>query len=720
MSTGIETQTGTDQTVTLAEVSEEAARTRRRFGRRRKRAQQGPAGEGSTAASPDQGGLLGRLRKRNTAVDAEGNEISGKIKAYPQLMAVKPRESMLFHSDYYVVDGKHVTIMGLFHDASGHEVLPPFWGVNRIPQSLGPNVSVTFFEQVARRSDKWVQQHLNQSERMDRLAKSDTDGSLASSRRRADKVASDMFEVGTEVQNGASYVHVHNRMMVTAPSLSELDEAVKQIRDSYTERFGTLNVAAYPGEQRRELTALFDKNEKKRGRGFGYTSVEFAGAYSLFTNGLTDPSGEYLGFRTGDVNVGAVLVDLNRYSSHVVVCDPQIDGLYPGRMYVSSLWDSKLSQAALTNGGRVVHLVLDNTDLDELGPKFDRLTARINMNSGDVNMFEFFGREEDELALFSRQTEKIALMAEQSYGSSDADRAIIRGNLNRILTDFYTGQRMWHANPVANRERLRLVGLPHEQVPRLESFVGYLDNALTEARQKQGDPTLVRSLTILQTTFNSMLDVNSDLFNTQTSSMLDRTAAASRIVYDFGSLLERGQGVAMAQLVNVVGFAVSDLRVGDTLILHGADRITDDPALKAFLKERIEDLNRRGGRVVYSYNDMSRMLDDSGFNRLTSADYSVLGALNADAMGRYEDLIGTKIPSSLKSLIGDSSSGVSYIRRGVENAVFRREFELSSPTEKARDAEKAKDRLSTEEAVRKLSALRRRGSGKNEKNGRGQ
>ena len=719
--TGLGPTTSDDekQTVTLAEASDEVRREKATRRQRKAAAEaaaeaaaageEGPSGEGSQVVPKRR--LVDRLRNREAVLDADGNEVSGRISAFPQLMAVKPRESISFHSDYYVVDGKYVSILGLFNDASGHEVLRPFWGVNRIPQSLGPNISVMFFEQVSRRSEKWISQHLTQSERLDRLAEDDTSGSLASSRRRANKIASDMFDIGAEVQNGASYLNVHNRMMVTAPSLEELDEAIKQIRDSYTQLFGTLNVAAYPGEQRRELMSLFDKNDKKRGRGFGFTSTEFAGAYSLFTNGFNDPSGEYLGYHIGDINSSAVMMDMNLYDSHVVVCDPRVDSTYPGRMYVSSLWCSKLSQSALVNGGRVVHLVLDNTDLDELGPKFENMTARIDMSSGDVNMFEFFGSVEDETALLSKQIEKIKLMAEQSYGSSDADKAIIGNRLSEFLTRFYTDQKMWYLNPTQNRHRLRLVSLPHDQVPLLKNFVGYLDNAVLEARQQKTDETTMRALLLLQSTFNAMLEVNSDLFNTHTSQSLDRTASAQRIVYDFGALLERGQGVAMAQLVNVIGFAVSDLRVGDTLIIHGADRITADEHLKSYLRGQVEELNRRGGRVVFSYNDMKKMLDDEQFNRLAIADYTILGSLTTEAMALYEKLIGTGIPVTLKQLIGDSSLGVSYVRRGVDNAVFRKELDLSSPTDLRLHQERERDQKSAAEAVRKISALRRRVSG---------
>ena len=66
------------------------------------------------------------------------------------------------------------------------------------------------------------------------------------SRRKAAKISDDTEIVTGEIQDGASYLHVHNRLLVKAPNLKVLDESIDRIVRLYIERFNTLKVAAYP------------------------------------------------------------------------------------------------------------------------------------------------------------------------------------------------------------------------------------------------------------------------------------------------------------------------------------------------------------------------------------------------------------------------------------------------------------------------------------------
>ena len=116
------------------------------------------------------------------------------------------------------------------------------------------------------------------------------------------------------------------------------------------------------------------------------------------THGLEDADGEYVGSMTGDINNSAVLFNVNRFSRHVVVASTNKAKIASSTIDFqgersANIWGSKLSQSCLVHGNRVVHLILDGCNLDHLGPKFSDLTVRIDMNGGDVNMFEMFGDE---------------------------------------------------------------------------------------------------------------------------------------------------------------------------------------------------------------------------------------------------------------------------------------------------------------------------------------
>lgn len=606
----------------------------------------------------------------------EARQLKGSFDQYPHLLALKPKEKYVFRSDYFEVDDNYVAcIMGFFHDEAARDDFGSFWGINRIPNGLADGVTVVVLEQVRRMNEKWIDDHIKVAERLDKLEEGEqaTSGTMRS-RRKAAKVADDMEIISGEIQDGASYLHVHNRLLIKAPDLATLDASIEKLSRLFIDRFGTLTVAAYPGEQRQELSKLFAKNEKKRGHGFHFTSIEFAGSHSLVTNGLNDATGEYVGHMVGDVNTSAVLFDVNRYRHHVVVADAGVND-HLSRAYVADMWGSKISQSALLNNGKTVHLILNGADLGKLGPELQGLTSRMDMSQGDVNMFELFGNREDELSIFAAHMQKLVLMAEQAYEPTENDRSIIRGELEKTATRFYVDQNMWALNAKENRHRLRIVDIPHRDVPRLQLFVTYLDTQYKAlANGSTADQGMIQAYSILSSVFQNLLNNNGDLFNTHTNDSIDGVRDSRRVVYDFSKLMRRGKGIAMAQLVNIVSFAVGNLGLNDTLLIHGVEHI--DGAVKPYIESQLDHLFARGGRVAYIYNDVDKMLGDSTFNRFDAADYTVLGPMRDATVAEYQRQLHQDIPPDLEGLVTRRGENLSYLRRGVTNVVFAMDLAL--------------------------------------------
>lgn len=636
--------------------------------------------------------LADRLRRRKG--DDDGTKaLEGTLAVYPHLLKLKPKERYRFRSDYFEVDNAVACILGFFHDDGAHDDFAAFWGINRIPSGLPDGVTVVVLEQVERMGEQWVDARQKVSDRLDKMNENETETN-ASTRRKQAKVLGDMDIIAGEIQDGASYLSVHDRLFVKAPDLETLEAALTKVEQLYIDRFGTMKAAAYHGEQRQELSNLFRPNKKKRGKGFHFTSTEFAGSYSLVTNGLNDPTGEYVGYMVGDVNNSAVVMDVDKYDKHVVVANGGVNS-YLNRSFVSDMWGSKISQAALLRNRRVIHLNLSGADLDILGPSFDNLTFRVDMNSGDVNMFEMFGEQDNELSIFPAHLQKIVLMAEQAYETTDSDRSVIRGSLEEILTDFYVDQGMWYRNAKENRQRLRVVGIPHDQVPRLQIFITYLDTrykALTASSAR--DDEVLHAVSVLRMVFRNLLNNNGDLFNTLTNPAIDGARDGKRVIYDFSRLMRRGKGVAMAQLVNIIGFAVDYLGLGDTVIIHGAENI--DPGVRAYLTSQFGHLHARGGRVAYLYNSVEKMLDDAEFNRFDAADYTILGTMREAIVGKYQQLLAQNVPADLERLITQRSDSYNYLRRGVTNVVFA--MDLSLGVNPARDGTRRVERNAVRQA----------------------
>lgn len=633
------------------------------------------ASEARDKAESSERALRGMSRKERRAFFSRAND--GQVRDYPHLLAVKPRQGYVFHSDYFEIDGEVGCILSYFHDESARDELPPFWGVNLIPY-LPQNVTAILLEQVSRVSESWLTDKIKSSERLDRLdTQEQSENGTTSSRRKASKVSADIERVIDEIQDGAAYLSVHYRILLKAPSLEVLDDVIDDLRRKYIDAVGNLSIAGHHGLQRQELATLFSPNASKKGKGFHFTSTELAGAFNLVTNGLNDRGGEFVGYMVGDVNNSGVLMDVDMYKHHVVVADD--DKSRAPRMknaQIADMWGSKISQAALINSKRVVHIVLDGADLTGvLGPRMETITTRIDMSQGDVNPFEVFGERKDQLSLFSTHLEKLVLMAEQAYEPTDADRSIIRASLKDTLTQFYVDQDMWVRNAKHNVDRLRLVGIPHDQVPQLKLFVTYLDQRYKALTGKSNrDDELLHAYSVLSAVFKDMLDANGDLFNVVTKDVIDGAQKARRVIYDFSSLVNRGKGVAMAQLVNVLAFAASALGEGDTLIVHGAELI--DAGVKPYVTDQFERLYRRSARVALCYNGVKAMLDDAEFNHFDEADWTALGAMSDALVPVYEKKLAKRIPVDMTKVITRRGEGLTFLRRGTVNVVFKRDLAL--------------------------------------------
>ena len=46
---------------------------------------------------------------------------------YPHLLAIKPKEKYIFHSDYFEIDNQFACIMSFFHTETARDDFGPFW-----------------------------------------------------------------------------------------------------------------------------------------------------------------------------------------------------------------------------------------------------------------------------------------------------------------------------------------------------------------------------------------------------------------------------------------------------------------------------------------------------------------------------------------------------------------------------------------------------------------
>ena len=596
---------------------------------------------------------------------------------------IKPKNNYYFFSDYFTIDDKtYGAVLTLLHNDGADNRLTRFWGVlvslNHWSNSEEfKDVRIRFINQARKRTDNWIKAKQEQSERVVASDKQEAQTFSTSDKKTVGENEEALNEVMEEIRKGASYLDVRMHYLIKAPSLEVLDNAVRRLNRSLRDDFDTVTAKAFNGAQRQKLNMLLRSTIMKDERQFGFTSDEYAGFYNLVTHGIEDLTGEYVGQMRGDINASAVLLDIDKYRHHVIVASEreaqtlsytQRD-LSPNKPLLGSdMWGVKIGQVALMNRHRVVHFVLNNADIASVGLDLSRLTANVDMNQGALNPFEAFGNVEDELTIFPALLEKIKLMTLMMAGGSETEKSRIRTELTDILTDFYIDKGMWTADStkVVNRQSIRLVGLPHTEYPRLPEFTAYLRQEYDRlANGETNEPTVQETLRTLRGVFNDMLRVNSTLFDA------DRD---SRVIYDFSATLARGKGVAMAQFVNVLSYAVRSLGNGDVIIIHGAENIDDE--LKKYITEQFDMLFNKGVRIVYCYGDIERALSDNSFNKLDEADYTLFGRLSLNDIEQYKEILKRDIPSSLNDLITADRDESWYLRRTFENVVFDCDFGL--------------------------------------------
>lgn len=611
--------------------------------------------------------------------------ISGSFRENKLLNDVRPREGYYFHSDYFEIDNKVAKIVTFVNKGASKKLLPIFWGINLIPQGLQQDVTVVLLQGVDKMTDAWIEDH---QEVADKVTANNENETKKTTNRQAKKEtegkATDLDIISSELMDGASYLNVHFRLMIKAPDLESLEKAEAAVVRWYASKFSTLKIEPYEGRQRRELATLLSPNVVKNGKGFYFTSTEFAGNYNLVTQGMSDPTGSFLGNMEGDVNNSGVLMDIDDFSSHIIAAgDKKIKRL--NKQFMTDLWGLKLSNATLMNNKRVIHLVLNGADLENVGMNrqdgsfidLSALTSKINMNEGDVNPLEIFGSidaktglAKDELSAFSSHVKKLTLMLKQLHPSKGDDAAIIDGYMSKVINQYYELEDMWRRNAKERRDELRVVGLPHTSYPRLSSMVQILERMHKGelAKGERRDPNDLKAVNIIKSTFTSLLDKDGDLFDVYTNDVIDNTDCSRRVIYDFSSLRERGVGLAMAQLVNVLDFATRRIENGDLLIIHGAEYVA--PSVRDYMREIVDGIIARGGRIAYIYNSIEKMLDERDFNKFDSADYTALGYMSGAMFNKYIGILNQTVPKTLIDLVTAKQGNRFYVRRETDNIVF--------------------------------------------------
>lgn len=623
-------------------------------------------------------GIAGYFQQRKKDKDMMAK--SKPLRRSPLLHSLVGKHAIIFHSDYMEIDNHVAQILTVIDREGSDRDKPKFWMTYLIPRNLNDHVEARFIMPIQTMTESWTNKAQTDSEvtknsQITQANETDAskDAQIASAR------AEDLRLISADLNAGDKYLATQLKIFLKADNLQELDAArirLNQTLISYN--FGGIRVVPFEGQQLDEYQNLLKPPMEHISKPQMFTSHELAGAYDLLTHGITDPAGKYVGAMQADVNNSAVLLDVDKFDDTVVVASKdaaQTASISPQELKGnrnSTLWGVKIAHAALENSHRVVHFVLNYTHPDKIGADLSSISKNLDMNHGLINPFQMFGKVEDQLSIYSAHNEMLRLMAQQI--SSDLQSSDLNKVLPSLLKRFYVQYGIWQDNPKDNFDLLRAVTLPNNIYPKLDRFNTYLGEALQAALQRHA-ANEVASIERLQSVFERLEGEDSDLFNVYTSNELTDAQNYAQVFYDFSKLLDRSESIAMAQFLNVVGYATSKLGDHDVLIIHGANAIRD--SVKTYLTKHVfTRLQQRGVRLVFLYDSVDACLDDAHFCRLDHADYTLFGTMTGTNVQKYQKLISQPLPGPLMQAIETKIPTLFFLSRGIDKVIFIQDLVL--------------------------------------------
>ena len=561
---------------------------------------------------------------------------------------------------------RYVIVLELSVPKSSSSDFDPLWGVSCIPKDYrNMNVDITLVDCVHPYSDSWVNTHRDTAEAAVTMNhNTQADDGTVTEYEKATVAVNDMIATSNELLAGAVYLDTTHYLILSSDNMKDIKQVQSLLQQDLSKELSIVSASQIPFLQSYLMQSIVRDGitgiPKAKQAHWSMSSMMYGGYYNFLSKSIMDESGEYLGTRFNDISVAPVIFDFDLFEKSMVVVNSSAYKYGNSNIQMSDYISARIEAACLSELHRVVHINL--TDRPILTRDTFKSINTIIDERNRINPFEIFGTEETELSDFSAHIDKMLLLFKQLVDSDPTVLSMMTGNLGTLLTEFYVDQGMWHPDARNHRDSLRVIGIPHDTVPTLRDFAPYLEERYKQAT-KLGDANQVNALNILRMTFNNLLDVNGDIFDTITSDVFDSHISSHMITFDLANLRRRSIGVAMAQLINVFNVACANLSDGDVLIVHGAENIPND--VFEFIHSRLFDLSHSGARHVFVYD---RFVDSTA-QLIEESDCAIYGKLLPQDIHSLESAYNTAFQSGLTDSLTNMQSNQVYIKRTMAGYV---------------------------------------------------
>ena len=554
----------------------------------------------------------------------------------------------------------YLKIIELSHTESDED-LGPFWGLNTILTSEEQyKCKITLVDSACAYSTQWVNQHRDIAESTVSVNLStQTDDGTITEAEQANRDADDVLTIASELLNGHSYINNTHYLLISSTSTRNIKEYMKFVTRYISTRIHNIVLNELPDMQYFALQSIVRDGlnglPSARKAHWSMTSAKYAGYYNLFASTIKDVSGEYIGVTMDDIIDSPVIFDFDLFDRCVCVADSSKININNNIIHMCDYVMAKIESAALFNNKKVIHININPYSLVS-SRAYKSITTHI---SGDnpINPFEIFGNPADVLSLFPAHIKKMTLLFSQLAQGDETSASIMAGNLADILTQFYVDNGMWRYDAQNKLDDLRVIGIPHSQVPRLRDFVPYLEERYKAATSANQDHNQVSALNVLRLTFNQLLSSNGALFDRETADIFDKSHNTPVLTFDLSEYMRISKDVAMAQLINIISTACSYVSDGDILMIHGADQLNAD--VFEYLQQRLDTLTLSGGRYVLSFNTT----DETALKCVCNSDYSIIGKLSGNDLVNYSSLLNESFSDQLSNSLTSMPDDAVFIKR---------------------------------------------------------
>lgn len=576
--------------------------------------------------------------------------------------------------------------------------LLPQWGVDFVEDLVNDTLAntvkshglnVIFVNNIRRMSSDWVKEHQEDTERYTLKT-----GESHQENARINQQQSDLAMIAQELDAESEYLAIGLKYIVSATSIKLLDDFLNQLQHRLELRIPGAVIALVNGNVEGEMANIFNDPMDEPGRKMMFTTREFAGFYNIVTNGIEDPHGFYAGEQVGDISNSAVIWDMTNFKHDAVIATnnkfmrkrdyeksfvPDDYHDWSGSdLWLNTLILQLVKEQPLEGRRRhVFTLALDPINLDD---HLITSTAQIDLNKGGLNPFEMFGDTRDELDIFpanlakwhemTRQLAQQEIKVENEFSQESIGMTELT-DLDDTLTQFYIDHHMWVKNPAHNRDKIRIVGIPSDEVPRLSQFIAYLTSAYDEASNKvTGDQRKANEYNKLLALFRQLDLSNGDLFDVVTDPLFSSLGLKPHTLLNYSTLSQRKGNILLVQLLNSFSAIANQTHEGDIIIIHGAQRITS--LTQQYINGILKELRHKGVRIVFSYTSPAEMINQADFNHMSSADWVLTGHMTPDECTAYDNTLGNQrqMTAMIARNIQSPSDSYYYLRRGSDNVIF--------------------------------------------------